>query len=371
MTGWTSYLVPFFLAWFCAMMFSLGTIRVAERFGILDRPEGNERKIHKKPTPLLGGVGIFLAYWIIVGLWAWQSDLLSGFVLPKHLLGILIAGMILMIGGVLDDRYSLKPVIQVCFPILATLVVIASGIGISSVTIPMVKTFSLEQWSWTVLTIDGLSYRIVLLSDIVTFVWLLLMMYTTKLNDGLDGVVTGISAIAAFMIFLLSLTQEVAQPETALLALVLVGVALGFLVFNWSPALIFLGESGSLWFGFMLGVLSIFAGSKIATTVLVMGIPMLDFFWVVGRRIFVDRTHPFRADRKHLIHRLLDAGFTKRRAAVFLYVLATLFGLSSLYLTRVQKVWAVVLLLMVMILLSVWVVVRGKIRDLDRGAKSR
>lgn len=356
---------PFLLAWFLAMMASLWMIRVAHRYNVMDHPATAERKIHRKSTPLLGGVGIFVAFWIIVGLWAWQGELLEGFLTLKNLLGIFAAGCILMIGGVLDDKYDLSPVRQIAFPLVATLVVIASGIGIDSFAVPFWKTVDFTQWSTTVFTINDIPYRIVWLADSITFAWLMLMMYTTKFSDTIDGLVPGISGIAAFTIVFLSLSNIVAQPETAFLAAILAAVAIGFLLFNWHPAMIFLGESGSIWLGFMLGVLAILAGSKIVTTILVMGIPLLDLFWVVLRRVFVEKRNPAKGDRKHLAHRLLDIGFSQRRAVVFLYALATVFGLASLMVTREYKVWVVVGLLAVMVLMGVWLVLRTKQSALD------
>jgi UDP-GlcNAc:undecaprenyl-phosphate GlcNAc-1-phosphate transferase len=175
-----------------------------------------------------------------------------------------------------------------------------------------------------------------LFADIFTFIWLLGMIYTTKLLDGLDGLVSGVGVIGGLFIFLTALfNSNPAQPDIALLAIILVGCFLGFLVFNFNPARIFLGESGSTLAGFLLGVLSIVSGSKVAVTLILMGLPILDLLWTIIRRL-IEKKNPFTAaDRKHLHHRLLDAGFSVRKAVILLYILTAVFGGAAIALQQV------------------------------------
>lgn len=178
------------------------------------------------------------------------------------------------------------------------------------------------------------------------------MMYTTKFLDGLDGLVSGIGAIGAIILFIVSLFWDVPQSGTSILALILAGSCLGFLRYNWHPAKIFLGESGSVFIGFMLAVLAIISGAKIATALLIMGIPMLDVAWVILRRIFKEHKSPFAGDAKHLHFRLLQVGFSHRRAVLFLYLLVIIFGTSSLFLQSQYKIVALGILLVMMIILA-------------------
>jgi UDP-GlcNAc:undecaprenyl-phosphate GlcNAc-1-phosphate transferase len=174
-------------------------------------------------------------------------------------------------------------------------------------------------------------------------------MYTTKLLDGIDGLVTGVTAIGAFIIFLFTMTTKYYQPDIGLAALILAGVSLGFLVFNWHPAKIFLGEGGSLFLGFALGVLAIISGGKIAIALLVMGIPIMDVAWTIIRRTKAGK-NPFKfADREHLHFRIFDSGLSQRQTALVYYILATLFGLSALFLQSLGKLLALVLLLIIML----------------------
>jgi len=254
----------------------------------------------------------------------------------------------------LDDKYGLKPSKQIIWPILACLVVIVSGIGITYITNPLGGTLYLDTVKIKILEAGGLPYYFTLFADLFALIWLMGMMYTTKLLDGLDGLVSGMTTIACFVVFFLSLNKEVAQPETALLAIILAGASFGFLVFNFYPAKIFLGEGGSLWLGFMLGVLSIISGAKIATTLLIMGIAILDVIWVIVRRLFFEQKSPFgTADRKHLHFRLLDVGLSHRQAVLFLWFLSLCFGLTALFFKGTQKLITLIVLAAVMIILAI------------------
>ncbi|HCU47617.1 TPA: hypothetical protein DIC39_00950, partial [Patescibacteria group bacterium] len=142
------------------------------------------------------------------------------------------------------------------------------------------------------------------------------------------------------------------------------GACLGFLIWNWHPAKIFLGEGGSLYIGFMLGVLAIISGGKIATALLVMGIPILDVVWVILRRLFWDKKKITEADTKHLHFRLLDVGLSHRQAVLFLYFLTAVFGVTSLGLQTQGKLLAMGILALVMIVLaaSLVLVYKNKIK---------
>ncbi len=322
--------------------------RTAQRWSILDIPD-DARKRHQRPVPLLGGVAVIVAFSVGVAV-AWP-ELVGGYLLPKHLIGVLLGGGVIALGGVLDDRFHLPPHIQIVFPVVATLIIVAAGIGITSISNPFGAPLELDQWTWRVFEWRGLPYHVVLLADAFTVVWLLGMMYTTKFLDGLDGLVSGITVIGGVVVFFLSMSDAVFQPETAHLSLLSVAAFLGFLFFNWHPARVFLGEAGSLFAGYMLGVLAIISGAKIATTLLVVGIPIIDVAWVIVRRLFVDRRSPFLGDRTHLHLRLIDAGVSHRTVVLLLYALTAGFGLSSLLLQGRSKATAIVALAVVAVIL--------------------
>ena len=312
--------------------------RLALRFNITDRPEAAERKIHDRITPLLGGLAIFLSSFIVM--LAVRHFHLADFsaISGRMFLAIIFASIAIMIGGFLDDKYNLKPHEQIIFPLSAIAIVLASGLHIGYVTNPLGNLGSVIYISgWIGVAIAGL--------------WLLGMMYTTKFLDGLDGLAAGISAIASLFIFLTSLRWDSALSATGVWALALLGASLGFLLFNWQPAKIFLGEGGSIFIGFMLAVLSILTGSKIITTLLVMGLPALDVLWVIVARL---RNHksPFSGDREHLHYRLLSIGLSKKQAVVVLYLVAVAFGCLGFISTSYGKMVLILSLIAVMAILS-------------------
>jgi len=327
------YSFALIIAFFCCLVLTAVVIWLAKKLNILDQPK-DPRKIHKKPTPLLGGLAIFISFNAIIAIYYFfSSDLIHKNILPKHLLGMLIGGLILMIGGILDDKYNLRPKLQLVFPIAAIASVIVSGIGIDWMTNPVSGgIWRLDEHVSTLFWFNGLPYKITIIADIFTMIWMMAMIYTTKLLDGLDGLVSGITIISGLFIFITALNKDIAQYDVALLSILLVGCFVGFLIFNFNPAKIFLGEGGSTYAGFMLGILSIISGSKVAVTLIVMGIPVLDVLWTVIRRL-LEKKNPFTtSDKKHLHHRLLAAGFSVRRAVLFLYLITFIFGIAAILL---------------------------------------
>lgn len=351
-------LIYFILAFFLTL-FLTGLVRIVmQKFRITDNPKQEQRKIHKKKTPLGGGIALFLAFFVTAW-FAYESGGLGQDILPKHLVGLFFGGLILMIGGILDDKKRLRARYQIWFPIAAALLVIVVGIGPHEITNPFGGTVDLSAIR---IPVEGLG-NLILFADIVTFFWLMGMMFTTKFLDGLDGLVTGVVGIGALMIFFLSLQDAWYQPEMSVLAIILVGVCIGFLFWNWHPAKIFLGEGGSLFTGFILGSLAILSGGKIATTLLVVGVPMLDVFRVIIRRL-QKRQSIFKGDKEHLHFKLLESGLTQRQSVLLFYTISLLFGMTTLFLQSSEKLIALILLLVLMLLVSMLYSKKESARDL-------
>ncbi|MFA6391776.1 MAG: MraY family glycosyltransferase [Patescibacteria group bacterium] len=357
--NYTSYIIPFILSFLAVVLFTPLVRNFAVKKNILDNPEADpERKIQKSPVPLLGGIAVFIGFAVVLLYYTFFTDqILGGYMLQKHIIGILTAGTLLMIGGYLDDKYRLKPYQQLIWPVLAGLVVIAVGIGIPYISSPFGGTLQLDTIRLEVFRIGDTPYSITLWADLIAFIWLMVMVYTTKFLDGLDGLVPGIGTIGAVVIFALSLTSDVAQPETALLSIIFAGALAGFLVYSFHPARIFLGEGGSTFIGFVLGVLAIISGAKIATALLIMGLPLLDVAWVIFRRIFKEKHSPFWGDKKHLHFRLLDIGLSHRQAVIFLYIVTGVFGATSLFLSTKGKLISLIVLVIAMVILGLTLVV--------------
>lgn len=311
----------------------------ATRFGIVDRP-GDARKIHGRAVSLLGGVAIFsvIAFVLVYALRNFSSLLTGGEITTVHYVGFLTGGLILMLGGFIDDKYNLPAKYAIIAPVLAAATAITFGIEVDKLTNPLGGVIELAPWQ----------------SDVLVFVWLLVVMYTTKFLDGLDGLATGVSAIGAFMVMCLALTTAYFQPDVATLAAICLGAMLGFLVFNFNPASIFLGEGGSTFVGYALGTLAVISGGKLATALLVIAIPLMDVVWIIVRRWRAGGVRNiFKADRKHLHHRLLDRGWSQRQIVIAYYLVATAFGLSTLFLQSKQKVIALGALMALMVVVAI------------------
>ncbi len=340
----------FFLGTFFLSFGLTALVRVLMiRWRIVDSPKMNTRKIHKKQTPLGGGIAIFIAFFLVTCSVLVFRDILVVGAAVRYLVGLFIGGFILMIGGILDDKYTLSPGKQILFPICAALTIVFFGIAPDVITNPFGGVLHVDQ---PAILVQGIVDWL-LLSDIVVFFWLLGMMFTTKFLDGLDGLTTGIVSIGAFMIFFVSMQREWFQPDVALLSLIFAGACLGFLVWNFHPAKIFLGEGGSLFLGFLLGSLAIMSRGKIATTLLVMGLPMFDVGRVIIRRIQKGRPI-YRGDMEHLHFTLIKSGMSQRQAVFLLYAISFLFGSIALFLQSQHQAIALLLLFVGMMAVGMW-----------------
>jgi len=336
------YFLPFIGALAISIILTLLIRALAIKLNIIDKPE-DERKIHQRPVPLLGGLAIYLT--VLIFLVIYQDIILDGRIKPLYLLAIALGGLFLMIGGYLDDKYNLKPITQIIWPLLAVITILLSGMEINYITNPLGGVINISS---------------PLLSLFIVFFWLLGMIYTTKFLDGLDGLVSGITVIGSIILFCVSLYWDVDQSGTSILCLMLAGSTFGFLLFNFNPARVFLGEGGSTFLGFMLGILAIISGAKIATALLIMGIPILDVVWVIIRRIFKEKHSAFLADNKHLHFRLLDIGLSQRHVVLLLYLLTLIFGSISLFQNTMGKIIVLIILVLVMLILASLVVNKYK-----------
>lgn len=324
----------------------------ATRSGIVDAPAGGRKK-HRRATPLLGGLAVCLA--VAAAAMLFTQTVFPGLPIPaRSLFGLLMGAAVLCIGGYLDDRYSLPPHLQICFPVAAAALAVGSGIHIPYIRAP---------WSGTIVGLESMSVAVpwgtfFWPADPMTFFWLLGLMYATKFIDGVDGLVTGLMVIAGLVMVAVSLRPDVGQPATAALAAIVAGAFLGFLPWNWSPARMFLGESGSVFAGFAIGVLAVISGSKVATTLLLLGVPILDALAVILQRVFLDRTSPTRGDRRHLFARMIDAGLSERKTVLFFYALSLAFGLVGLAGTTRAKAVAFGLLMMLVTVLVLFLLRR-------------
>ncbi len=313
-----------------AIILTIITKYLALKFNVVDSPD-SKRKIHSRAVPLLGGIAIGFSFFLM--LYFYLDEILARGLTAAHLTSFFLGALVIIIGGILDDYYDLSPRQQIIFPLFACLLVISGGISIVKITNPG----------------GGFFYFSGIIAAALTIAWLMGMMYTTKLLDGVDGLVSGLGVISGLIIFLFTLTTKYYQPDVALLALIFAAACGGFLLFNFYPAKIFLGEGGSLLVGYIIGILAIISGAKIAIALLIMGIPILDVAWTILRRVF-RRQNPFTVpDKLHLHHRLLSSGLSQRQTVLLYYFLAAAFGSTALFLQSRGKLVALVILAIVMV----------------------
>ena len=320
-----------------------------------------ERDIHNKPIPRIGGVAIFLSFLVI-------SFVVLRYILPgyqftgdglwfgvdRHLVAIWLGGTIIAISMLMDDLFNLRAWQKLIFQILATLVIIGAGIGIDRLTIPFGGSLNLNSLYIPILTLHGITYHFSLWSDILTFIWIIGMMNIINFVDGVDGLAGGVSVIAALTIFMLSVSVAVAQPQTAMIAIILAGSTLGFLIWNFPPAKIFMGDAGSMFLGFLLGVLTLISGGKLATVFLVLGFPIIDGLLVVGGRLRRGQNPFTTPDKTHLHHRFLKAGYSPRQAILSIYAISFLFAWVALRSTTLNKIIAAIVLIILVFALTRW-----------------
>lgn len=315
--------LAFFLASLVLVLLITPPIRnLGIRFGILDRP--NLRKIHLSEIPRLGGLAVLISTVLPFFGFLFYSNLLQEQIRNywQPLLGLTLGALIVFTVGLIDDLIRLKPWTKLGIECLAGLIAILFGLRIDffaqSIGIP-----------------GNLHY----LSYPLTILWLVGVTNAVNLADGMDGLAAGIAAFAALILFFM--TYDTAYTVVALLAIALAGATVGFLRYNFHPATIFLGDAGSLFLGFYLGGLSIWASEKSTITFallipgVALGLPLADMAYAVLRRWH--RGVPIKqADREHIHHKLLDMGFAQRSTVLILYGVNILLVLlaSLLLLTR-------------------------------------
>ena len=343
----TNYLLGFGLAFAVTAAATPVVRRYALRHGIVDAPS-EARKIHNHAVAYLGGVAIFAGF---------VAAVLALLPASRQLGALLLGCLILVSVGVVDDMRGLSPWVKLVFQVLAACVALAGGIGITALTNPLGGTIDLT-WGRTAFQLGGWHFHIMPLANSLSILWMVGLANTINFLDGLDGLATGVSGIAALVMFGLSVGPHVNQPAVAMLAIILAGAALGFLPFNFFPAKVFMGDSGADFLGLCLAMLSIYSGAKLATAALVLGFPIVDALWAATRRIARGES-PFKADRRHFHHLLLDAGMSQRQAVVTLYAVAAAFGTVALVVGSFAKLVALIVLTLTMAIAITLLVLRG------------
>ncbi|MFA7254279.1 MAG: MraY family glycosyltransferase [Patescibacteria group bacterium] len=287
----------------------------------------------------------------------------SIFGLAPEFIGIILGTIILSFFMIIDDIKGLRAQNKLLVQIFVSLIIIASGVGINSLANPFGNPVDLNSIYIPIFSYQGQIYHFSLLSDLLTLVWLVGMMNVMNFVDGIDGLAGGLAGIAGLILFSLSMSFGVGQSATALLSIVLAGAAFGFLVWNFPPAKIFMGDSGSMFLGFILGVLPLISGGKLATSFLVLGFPIIDGLLVAAGRVIRGK-NPATPDKTHLHHRFLTAGFSARQAVLFMYIIAAVFGWVALRSTTLAKAYSAGILVFLLVILIIVLSYIGKLRTI-------
>jgi UDP-GlcNAc:undecaprenyl-phosphate GlcNAc-1-phosphate transferase len=296
----------------------LGVMRLCRWRGWLDQPE--PRRVHRVPIPRLGGIAIFLAF-TLVSLALFRP---RGAHELNVYIGLLAAAVLVVAVMAYDDVRGLPPLPRLGVQTVAALIAIypaAPGTLIQVIHNPLLAS--------------GASRTLLPLAIAVPFTWFWLvgMMNTVNWMDGTDGLAGGVVTIAAAV--MAAISWMLGQPGPALLCAILAGATLGFLPLNWHPARLFMGDSGAMFLGLALAVLADVGGAKLATVLLLLGVPILDVARVIARRLRQGRS-PLRFDRAHLHHRLLAGGFSQRQVALLFYLVTALFGGVTIFAAYLQ-----------------------------------
>lgn len=325
-------MLGFFLTFIIASLLAPLVIRLYTKQNWLDDPntEKHAKKTHKKSVPRGGGLVVFLSI-LIVSLLLLQVD--------KHLIAILSGALILTVAGTLDDIYDIHPIIRLGTGLLASLIVVGSGIGIAYVSNPFgTGVIHLDQPQY-VFTLFGESHSIWILADLFAVLFIMWNMNIVNWSKGVDGQMPGFVSIALIFVGILS-TRFIDDPtafNTAILSFITAGAFAGLLIWNWYPQKILPGYGAGSLAGYFLAVLAIISGAKVATVLMVLGIPTADAIFTIIRRIRAGKS-PLWGDRGHLHHKLLDVlKWGRRRIAVFYWMTSFVLGLSSLYLNTTGK----------------------------------
>lgn len=331
------YVFAFIIAVAVAYFATPHVKEIAIKAGAMDTPD--ERKVHSNPIPRMGGLAIYFGV---------VAAIFISMEINHQILGILLGGTVMLAVGIIDDMKQLSAKIKLFGQILAALVLISFDVRIEWLTNPFGSMVYLDY-----------------LSIPVTILWIVAVTNTVNLIDGLDGLAAGVSSIASITILFVALQQDLWL--VALLTAAIAGSAVGFLFHNFNPAKIFMGDTGSLFLGYMLSAVSVMGAVKGAATIalfvpiVALGLPIMDTAFAIIRR-YTNGVPIFRPDKGHLHHRLLAMGLSQKQVVLSMYVISGLLGISAIVLSEVSRLNACLILIAIA---AISVVAAKKIGVLD------
>ena len=315
-------------------------IKFSKKFNLVDIPK-DERRVHSKPMPRVGGIAIVISMLLGLGIYYIITRNIPSIALNKKFLGYLLGGIVIFAMGLIDDIVNLKARYKFLFQLAAAFIVYLFGIRISGIKIPFIYT-DIINFGWLDLPI--------------TLLWIIGITNAINLIDGLDGLAAGISAISATALLIIFITTS-ASLEAIVITAVLVGATLGFLPYNFNPAKTFMGDVGSNYLGFTLATVSILGFAKgytilaIIVPIIALGVPIFDTLFAMIRR-FLKGQPMLSPDGAHIHHRLLKRGFSQRQAVIFLYTVTSILCILAVTIISAD-IWKFVILVIAIIIFIV------------------
>jgi len=336
------YIISFAIAFIVSFSATPIARKVAFKLGAVDIPKDN-RRMHRKPIALLGGLAIFCGFLLSVMFTVISSKITGTKWLQSYKLitGLLAGTSIITLLGFIDDIKPLSAKTRLFFQVIATVVVIfISDIRIERITNPF-SAVGVTELSWYI------SYPL-------TILWVIGMTNAFNFIDGLDGLAAGVSTISSLSLFLVAMLTPTVGPFAAIITAALTGATLGFLPFNFHPAKIFMGSTGAYFLGFTLSMVSIegmfkyYTAISIAIPILALGLPLFDTIFAIIRRLLNGKPI-MSADRGHLHHKLVDMGLSQKQSVLVLYLASAVLGLCAIVMADKGALSAIILLITVSI----------------------
>jgi len=322
------YGFPFMLAMFVSYVLTPYIKKLAFKIGAVDRPDN--RKVHKKIMPRLGGLAIYIAFMI---------GCVASMEITWDIFGILLGGTLIVALGVADDVYQLPAKVKLLGQIVAACVLVIFDIRIEWVNNPLGGYFYLD-----------------MLSIPFTIFWVISFTNVVNLIDGLDGLAAGVSAIASLTVILVAV--QMGYFHVAILTAALAGAIIGFIRYNFNPATIFMGDTGSMFIGYMLAAISVYGAVKTAATIalivpaIALGLPILDTAFAIMRR-YVNGRPIFQPDKGHLHHRLLATGMSHKETVLFMYGITAVLCIGSVLWAEMDGFYAALIIAVIMTAVAV------------------
>lgn len=331
-------LIPLFttplLALFCTIMLHLCALHYFPRWNFLDFP--HRYGLKRPPIPYPTGI---IAPIIFISIFHFIQDI------NIQSIGVIFAVILVGCISFIDDRHPLPSFFRLGVQAVASVGIVMTGNCIGGRICSVTNPFE-EMMGGSVIDLHG---TLPILAIIITVIWIMLTMNALNWFDGIPGQTTAISTIGFLTIGFLSMSDRVHQPELALIAYILAAIALGCFLFDIPPPRVVLGDSGSMFFGLMIGILTVYAGGKVATAFLVLGVPIIDLLFVILKRLS-EKHSPFNGSMRgeHLHHRLLAKGWSPQQIILLTAGLGMIFGSTALFLDTKEKFIAGAVLTLIM-----------------------